>query len=133
MFRGRTPAAPPTGYPYIKAWGKKMGSPVVFVERQIGRAKAAGAPSEAIFERYNDDGPTGKWATVSTVVDPMLREELHRWAQDYAGRRLPTPAPATRCDAVIRNGQATGTCDTLLDVEGQCPKTDQHTPVGARR
>ena len=61
----------PNDYAYIRAWGNLMGSQGWYIEDQIRKARAAGAPPTAIYERYDNEhgsGPTGVWATFEEIT-----------------------------------------------------------------
>ena len=54
-------------YPFIRAWGKMMGSFDYYIQEQVGMARHDRAPETAIFKR--EDG----WATIDSVTDPHTR------------------------------------------------------------
>jgi hypothetical protein len=58
-------------YPYIRSWGRIMGSFRYFVEDEIDRARVDGAPQNAIHRK--DDGT---WATTDDVRSDETRRRL---------------------------------------------------------
>lgn len=115
---------PPEDYPYIRAWGRLMGSYGPHVEQQVARARAAGLPRTVLHEKYSQ-GPTGIWVTIEQITDADTRNQLWRWAQNYATAPVPRPG-RPRCEGTIQHGLVSGVCDALLDNEGRCPKHREH-------
>jgi len=73
-----TTATKPADYKHVAVWGRQMGSFAYYIKRQQELAFEAGAPINAIFERYANDGsgPTGEWATADTIQDDERRAHL---------------------------------------------------------
>ena len=71
----------PDDYPYIRAWGRLLGSMEYYIDDQIALARKEGAPADATFR--SDFG----WHTVDELRDEYRKEELHRWVKDYQARR----------------------------------------------
>lgn len=70
-------SAPPQNYPYIRAWGKKLGSFDYYIRAQIERARETNAPDDALYERYDAQGRTGEWACLSDLApDHPFRNEV---------------------------------------------------------
>lgn len=57
----------PEEYEHIAAWHATSPAGPGYVEQQQAKAAAAGAPLDAIFERYTFEGPTGTWYRFSEV------------------------------------------------------------------
>lgn len=118
-------------YPYVQAWGKLLGHHTGYVEQQITRARQLELPPTVLYERHADGvGRTGVWATIDTIPDGDTRGQLHRWAEQYAGRALPVPS-APRCQATVRHLLVSGECGALLDIDGECPRRGRHAEVKA--
>ena len=63
-------------YPYIRAWGRLLGSSDYYVEDQIAKAKREQAPYDAIFKTEGED-----WSTFSELLetaDPVVIEQVNR-------------------------------------------------------
>lgn len=58
-------------YPYIRAWGARLGSYAYFIDEQVEKARTLGAPANAIYQRSD-----GTWRTADDITDPGTREEL---------------------------------------------------------
>lgn len=55
-------------YPYIRAWGRMMGSSHYYIQQEVEKARQMQAPQDAIYER------DGVWA----VVDDIRSDETRR-------------------------------------------------------
>ena len=51
-------------YPYIRAWGNKMGSQSYFIEDQVRLARHENAPADAMWRGVN-----GKWHLFSEMLN----------------------------------------------------------------
>ena len=63
-------------YPYIRAWGRLLGSFDYYIEDQIAEAKRDRAPYDAIFKTGEED-----WSTFSELLetaDPVVIEQVNR-------------------------------------------------------
>ncbi len=58
-------------YPYIRAWGKILGSRPGYIEDQVTYATLRGAPADATFLRSN-----GTWATTREITRVTTRQYL---------------------------------------------------------
>jgi hypothetical protein len=58
-------------YPYIKAWGKMMGSDPGYIREQIAKADGADAPANATHE-----DSAGGWSTTDDIVGNHTRAAL---------------------------------------------------------
>jgi hypothetical protein len=58
-------------YPYIWAWGRRLGSFRYFIEDQVEQARADNAPQNAI-----DRNQDGTWSTTDDITNPTTREAL---------------------------------------------------------
>lgn len=58
-------------YPYIRAWGKLMGSYRYFIEDEIDRARSEGAPLNATSR-----GHDGTWSTTDDIVSDDTRKQM---------------------------------------------------------
>lgn len=58
------------GYTYIAAWGRELGSMPSYIEHQCWRARQAGAPLNATYER------DGRWHTTDDIANNPLRLRL---------------------------------------------------------
>ena len=69
---------PEQDYPYVRAWGRYMGSQEYYINGQVQRARETSAPDDAIFERHAPDGSgkTGEWATWSGISDPLAKAQV---------------------------------------------------------
>jgi hypothetical protein len=61
-------------YPYIRAWGRMMGSSPVYVERQVERARRDRAPADAIF--YGRDRRWHQFRHVNSGYTRFVIEEI---------------------------------------------------------
>ena len=59
-------------YPYIRAWGRMMGSNWSYVEDQMARARVDRAPADAIYKR--DTG----WVRFSEVTEGSVKDTMER-------------------------------------------------------
>ena len=50
-------------YPYIRAWGRMLGSDSYYIDRQVAQARTDGAPPNAVYRNAN-----GQWQTTDDVV-----------------------------------------------------------------
>jgi hypothetical protein len=70
----------PRDYVAIELWGLQMGSYRYYRLTQQYNASLVDAPIDAIFERYDSNGPTGEWATVSSLApDHPFRGDYERY------------------------------------------------------
>lgn len=58
-------------YPYIQAWGERLGSYQYYINDQIAKARESHAPANAIYQRQD-----GSWATADEVTEPTTRAYL---------------------------------------------------------
>ncbi len=58
-------------YPFLRAWGRMMGSYPYFVDEQVERARKEQAPSDAIYRDMQ-----GRWARYSEIRSFMTRSAL---------------------------------------------------------
>ncbi|EWM19623.1 hypothetical protein [Kutzneria sp. 744] len=58
-------------YPYVRAWGDLMGSYSYFINDQVMRARADGAPANATHRRHD-----GTWATTDDILRSDTRRQL---------------------------------------------------------
>lgn len=56
-----------TDYIYVRQWGHELGSYPYYVNRQVGKAREAGAPQDALYEQWDNRGPTGHWITLDDL------------------------------------------------------------------
>lgn len=84
----REPTGPPPGaYPYIRAWGRLLGSVPSYVREQIALAHAEGAPATAVYRTGE-----GTWATTGDITRADTRRAL---GLEPLPARAPTPAELT--------------------------------------
>lgn len=57
-------------YPYIRAWGRNLGSHGRYIEEQVALARKMGAPQNATYER------DGVWNTTDHIQSDGTREQL---------------------------------------------------------
>ncbi|MFK3740925.1 hypothetical protein [Massilia sp. TN1-12] len=74
-----TTATKSSDYKHIAVWGRRLGSMRYYIVDQQERALAAGAPINAIYNRYASDstGPTREWVLASEIKDDELREFIN--------------------------------------------------------
>lgn len=78
----------PEQYPYIRVWGKMMGSFDYFIEAQQAKAATMRAPSNTIYiTPESDEAPAG----VSTTEDILASSVRERFAKECAGLGVPSP------------------------------------------
>jgi hypothetical protein len=72
---GRTHREQP--YPYVKSWGRYLGSRDYYIEEQVAQAVVDGAPKDAIFKDTE-----GVWHTLAALQRqaPELRDRLEAGA-----------------------------------------------------
>lgn len=70
----------PGDYPYIRRWGELMGSNSYYIEEEIKRARADGAPQTAIYKlpdnkmaRELPEGGLIRWARIENVSNIHTR------------------------------------------------------------
>jgi hypothetical protein len=66
-------------YPYIRAWGKYLGSYQYYINAQVERADKDRAPNNAIY--YNEDKKC--WATADEITDDGARERIEIMSNTY--------------------------------------------------
>lgn len=66
-----------TDYPYIRAWGKFMGSHQYYINDEIARAKNDEAPQDAIYKR------DGRWITFRQITSTTTREVIEQMIEHY--------------------------------------------------
>jgi hypothetical protein len=54
-------------FPYIRLWGKSLGSMDYYIIGQVARANETNAPRDALYERYTERGKTGEWCCLSDL------------------------------------------------------------------
>jgi hypothetical protein len=64
-------------YPFIAAWGRRMGSMAYYVSDQRELARKDGAPQRAIYK-----GQDGRWFTVDDITSPQKRCDLHTYVRE---------------------------------------------------
>jgi hypothetical protein len=62
-------------YPFIQAWGARMGSFKYYIDGQVEEAKKDKAPATAIYKSHD----TGKWRTIDDVSNPEAKEFCLAW------------------------------------------------------
>lgn len=62
-------------YPYIQAWGKILGSFPGYIADEIGRARADGAPKNAI---YKQSGGEREWVTADSIKSPETKKKVEK-------------------------------------------------------
>lgn len=64
-------------FPLIEAWGRMLGSPNDYIERQKEMARRDDAPWNAIYKYHDALHPRDrKWATAADVTSKVAREQL---------------------------------------------------------
>lgn len=58
-------------YPWIVKWGRLLGSFAYYIDNQVHKAEADGAPTTAIYKR-EDEG----WATIDDITSPESRRSM---------------------------------------------------------
>jgi hypothetical protein len=58
-------------YPYIRAWGRMIGSYNSYIQLQVEQARQDGAPDDAIHKK--DDG---SWSTTDEITSSTTRRQL---------------------------------------------------------
>lgn len=58
-------------YPWVRAYGRAMGSYPYYVNDQVAQARADNAPQNAT--RRNDDGT---WSTTDDIINPTMRKDM---------------------------------------------------------
>lgn len=58
-------------YPWLRKWERRLHTPPERIDREVEQARAAGAPSNAIF-----CWPDGTWATTDDIGSPATRENM---------------------------------------------------------
>lgn len=66
-------------FPYVYAWGRKMGSYGYYIEKQMLKAEEDNAPKNAIFKR-----DSGEWATTDRF-DEVGIQELNDYLEGRRG------------------------------------------------
>lgn len=64
-------------YPYIRAWGKMLGSFQSYIDDQVTRAKRVNAPQNAVYIRMNNT-----WATIDDVAAGDTKDILERYVEE---------------------------------------------------
>jgi hypothetical protein len=59
-------------YPWIRVWGKYLGSSPYYIDDQVAEARRDGAPQDAIYK----DSDTEEWRTIDTITSPHTRRVL---------------------------------------------------------
>jgi hypothetical protein len=59
----------PSDYPYIKAWGRLLGTYKQHVDAEIERAQMLDAPHDAMYQRAN-----GSWGTFRSIQNADTKE-----------------------------------------------------------
>lgn len=65
-------------YPFIRWWGKICGSMQYYIDLQIERASADGAPQTATYERYDNNERSGNWSTIHDITSETTLDRLKR-------------------------------------------------------
>jgi hypothetical protein len=63
-------------YPFICAWGARLGSFMYYVDGEIDRAIKDKAPERAIYKSGD-----GTWRTIDTCANPTTIEECEAWVK----------------------------------------------------
>jgi hypothetical protein len=61
-------------YPFICAWGARLGSFMYYVDAEISRAIEDGAPARAIYK-----SGSGEWRTIDDCANSTTKEECEAW------------------------------------------------------
>jgi hypothetical protein len=67
-------------YPFIHAWGARMGSFQYYIKDQVMDARADNALQTAIYKDYN----TKKWRTIDDVSNPEARQFCLDWVAKHS-------------------------------------------------
>lgn len=70
------PMRSPDDYLHILVWGQRLQSFLPYIKDQQRRAAEAGAPINAVYERHDCGGGTGKWVT-SDDCHPDVKAEVN--------------------------------------------------------
>lgn len=60
-------------YVYIRAWGQMLGSNQSYIDDEVGRARADGAPSNATYRRQD-----GTWSCFTDVTSATTIDAINR-------------------------------------------------------
>jgi hypothetical protein len=63
-------------YPFICAWGARLGSFMYYIDGEISRAIEDGASDRAIYK-----SGTGEWRTIDDCSDLNVKEECEIWVK----------------------------------------------------
>jgi len=66
---------PISDYPFIRAWGAFLHSMQYYIDDEVRRARADGAPQRAIYR----SAVSGIWHTIDEVSDPNTVRALGAW------------------------------------------------------
>jgi hypothetical protein len=70
-------------YPFIQAWGARLGSFKYYIDGEIEKATEDGAPQNAIYR----DHDTNKWCT----IDDVSNIDTRQWCEDWVAKREKAP------------------------------------------
>jgi hypothetical protein len=63
-------------YPFICAWGARLGSFQYYIDGEVARAIEDGASDRAIYKSGD-----GKWRTIDDCQNEMAKEECEAWVK----------------------------------------------------
>lgn len=95
-------------YPFIRAWGRVMGSQRTYIEEQVAQAREDNAPEDAIYWRHErePDGRTLRilrvWHTYREVTSLTTRSQMAGYLAEL-GVKEPEPDPTAMRDAAMRD------------------------------
>jgi hypothetical protein len=108
-------------FPYIRAWGRMMGSFGSYIELEVDHARQTNAPYDAIYERG------GKWQTYNDITSYETRRTIWHFVKDL-GIELKEPVLedfAKTYDVVItrrQGGVVTELYQSEIDANGLTPQ-----------
>jgi hypothetical protein len=63
-------------YPFICAWGARLGSFMYYIDGEVARAIEDGAPDRATYKSGN-----GEWRTIDDCANQITIEECEIWVK----------------------------------------------------
>lgn len=71
-------------YTYIMAWGILLGSFEYYINMQLEKAEAEGAPEDAVYAK---DGGTGEWQTLGNVKNEDAKDRMNEFVENYRKKK----------------------------------------------
>jgi hypothetical protein len=72
-------------YPYIRAWGRMLGSHQSYIEEQVRRARLENAPKNATYRKTSGLRGDGGWSTDPEIVSEYTRQRIDEIIKETGG------------------------------------------------